>query len=154
MAVDFTLMNAMCRLYEHNMKVLHWGACGPKFDRIHGLCDEYEAMFHTDVDFAGETGMRIGQPPPAFDHIMNVLEECDHDFVVCAFKSVSYKETIATINKMLDDMLWVLAQIHEQEWIEEPINMGIKAEVESLFNKYDFQRRYLQQRRAMDVPAD
>ena len=145
--MDFTTLNAICRTYEHNAKVLHWGACGHKFDRVHNLCDDFEKMFHDDVDFAGETGLRLGQNPPSFDKIVSILENSDHNYLICQFKNVDYDETIKSFQKMFADVMQALLELHESELMQKPANMGIKSEIESVYNKYDFQLRYLNKRR-------
>lgn len=151
--MDFTTLGAILRTYEHNAKVIHWGAYGPRFDRVHKLCDEFEEMFHADVDFAGETGLRIDQAPPSFDNIMSVLENSDHNYIVCQYKLIGYDEAIKTLQKMCADVMQALIEIHESELMQKPENMGIKSTIESVYDKYDFQVRYLNKRRAMPKDA-
>ena len=147
--MDFTTLGAILRTYEHNAKVIHWGAYGPRFDRVHKLCDEFEAMFHEDVDYAGETGLRLEQAPPSFDKIMEVLENSEHNYIVCQYKLIGYEEAIKTLQKMCADVMEALVEIHESDIMQQPVNMGIKSSIESVYDKYDFQVRYLNKRRAM-----
>ena len=147
--MDFTTFGALCRLYEHNMKVLHWGCFGPKFDRAHKLCDQYADLIHEQVDWAGETGLRIGQNPPSFDQILSILKNADHDYVVCQYKMIEYAEVTKYIEKMLHDIMEALVELHELDIMEEPTNMGIKSTIESIYDKFDFEVRYLNKRRMM-----
>ena len=147
--MDFTILGALLRTYEHNMKIIHWGACGPKFDRVHTLCDDFAAMIHDDVDWAGETGLRINQNPPSFDQILEILKNADGNYIICQYKLIDYKEAMKTIERMLCDIMHALEQIHESDEMNKPCNMGIKSTLESVYDKYDFQARYLNQRRMM-----
>lgn len=151
--MDFTTLGAILRTYEHNAKVLHWGAYGPKFDRVHNLCDEFEEMFHADIDFAGETGLRLGQVPPSFDNIVSILEKADNDYIICQYKLVDYDEAIKTIQRMCVDVMKALLEIHESDEMQKPENCGIKSAIEPIYDKYDFQVRYLNARRCMPKDA-
>ena len=147
--MDFTTLGALLRLYEHNMKVLHWGCYGPKFDRGHKLCDEYAAMIHDDVDWAGETGLRLDQNPPSFDQILELLKASEHNYIVCQYKLIDYPELTKTVAKMLNDIIEACIEIHDSDLLEEPRNIGIKSAIEAIIDKYDFEARYLNRRRAM-----
>ena len=147
--MDFTTLGALLRVYEHNMKVLHWGCFGPKFDRAHTLCDQYADMIHEDIDWAGETGLRIDQNPPSFDKIVEILQNADDNYIVCQYKLVEYPEVAKTIERMLHDIMNALKSIHESDMMEDPSNMGIKSTIESIYDKYDFEVRYLNRRRMM-----
>ena len=148
--MDFTTLGALLRLYEHNMKVLHWGCYGPKFDRGHKLCDDYAAMIHDDVDWAGETGLRLDQNPPSFDQILDLLkDDADHNYIVCQYKLIDYPELTKTVEKMLVDIIDACVEIHDSELLNEPKNVGIKSAIEAIIDKYDFEARYLNRRRMM-----
>lgn len=152
--MDFTTLGALLRTYEHNMKIIHWGACGPKFDRVHKLCDEFAAMIHEDVDWAGETGLRLDQNPPSFDQIISILQNADEKYIVCQYKLIDYKEAVQTIERMFCDIMNALTEIHESDEMSKPCNMGIKSTIESIYDKYDFQARYLNKRRMMPHQHD
>ena len=147
--MDFTTLGALLRVYEHNMKVLHWGCYGPKFDRGHKLCDEYAAMIHDDVDWAGETGLRLNQNPPSFDQILELLKDADHNYIVCQYKLIDYPELTKTVEKMLNDIIEACIEIHDSDLLEDSRNIGIKSAIEAIIDKYDFEARYLNRRRMM-----
>lgn len=152
--MDFTTLGALLRAYEHNMKIIHWGACGPKFDRVHKLCDEFAEMIHEDVDWSGETGLRLDQEPPSFDKIIELLQNADGKYIICQYKLIDYKEAMDTIEKMFLDIMDALKEIHESDEMNKPENMGIKSTLESIYDKYDFQARYLNKRRTMPHPGE
>lgn len=110
-------------------------------------------MFHADVDFAGETGLRLEQEPPSFDNIMKILESSENNYIVCQYKLIGYDEAIKTLQRMCADVMKALIEIHDSELMQQPVNMGIKSSIESVYDKYDFQVRYLNKRRAMPKDA-
>ena len=106
-------------------------------------------LIHEQVDWAGETGLRINQNPPSFDQILNLLKHADHDYVVCQYKMIEYAEVTKYIEKMLHDIMEALVELHELDFMNEPTNMGIKSTIESIYDKFDFEVRYLNKRRMM-----
>lgn len=149
MESEFKVLLSGMILYRHNFRVLHWNAKGEKFDRIHQLADEYSEMLHGDIDTVAEMLMRLSQDPPSYDEVVEILRnDTDIDFKIIDGKAFyDYEEFSKLSNSMLNDILVSISNVLGTEEIAEFNNVGIKAELEGLYNKYDLQYRYLNKRR-------
>lgn len=146
--MDFTNFSAVLTVYRHNFKILHWGASGKKFDRIHKLADEYADMVAADLDVVAEMALRNGQSPCSMNNAVEILHNIDGNFLVMDFNNhISYEEFCASTSAMLTSILSCISQLHESELVNNPINIGIKSDLEAMFAKYDLQARYLNARR-------
>lgn len=146
--MDFGTFSAVLTVYRHNFKILHWGASGKKFDRIHKLADEYADMVTADLDVVAEMALRNGQTPCSMNNAIEILHNVDGNFLVMDFdNAIGYEEFCTNTSAMLASILNCINELHESELVNKPINMGIKSDLEAMFAKYDLQARYLNARR-------
>lgn len=148
--MDFTTFSAVLTIYHHNFKVLHWGAGGKKFDRVHSLSQDYADMCLADLDIIAEMGLRNGQPPVSMGNIIETLKESDGNFMILDYKTYNYKEFCVATTKMLSNILDCIATLRNSDEMQSDANMGIKASLEAMYDKYDLQARYLNARRMSD----
>ena len=138
-------------IYGHNFKVLHWQANGHRFDRIHKLANEFYDYLADDTDTIAEMAARVGQNSLGYIEAAETLKSLDGKFVVVeADKLYNFEQFADITNAMFDGILKALMVAHESEEIADIKNIGIKSELESIYNKYDLQMRYLNKRRLSD----
>ena len=148
--MTFKELTALFTVYSNNFKVMHWGSIGPKFDRIHNLSQEYYDMTSDDLDVLAEMGLRIGQKPATIMESTKILAEVEEHkfFVFDSFSDCDYECFVKTANIMLSDICKCLELVLASEEMKDPSNVGIKASLEGLHDKYDLQARYLNARRS------
>ena len=54
---NYTIMVYTAQVIANDMKYLHWNCCGPKFDIIHGITEEYYNKLSSDVDILAELAL-------------------------------------------------------------------------------------------------
>lgn len=142
--------SAVLTVYAHNFHVLHWGATGRKFDRIHNLADEYYQMITGDIDVVAEQAMRLGQNPGGYLENVKIIEASNSNFLCLDYEEVNFEEFAKYTDAMLDHILLCLRELLASEAAQALENVGIKATLEGLYDKYDLQKRYLNKRRMSD----
>lgn len=139
-------------VYGHNFKVLHWQASGHKFDRIHALANEYYEKIAEDTDTIAEMAARLGINSLGYIEAADVLKNLEKDFVVVESNRLyGFIHFTDTADAMLRGILASIEEVHESEVMKDPKNMGIKSELESIYNWYDLQYRYLNLRRTEEI---
>lgn len=148
----FTEATAIFTLYSNNFKVIHWAACGKKFDRIHKLAEEYYVMINDDLDVLAEMGIRVNQNPAVMIKCTDIISNIDyHDFLVIEeYDNIDYNKFCTMSNIMLKDICFCIESLLENDEVKKPSNIGIKASLEGLHDKYDLQARYLNASRSID----
>lgn len=146
--MDFKIFTAVMQLHESNFRMLHWGAKGKKFSRIHQRAEEYAEMIGKDLDAIAEMGLRMDQKPASFIESTKLLTDFqDHSFFAAdSFKDISYDDFINTTDNILGDILYCIEELLKSEPIQDIKNVGIKADLEGLHGKYDLEKRYINAR--------
>lgn len=62
MAKELAMLFYAATALANDMKHVHFHAIGPKFDRIHSICEGYYNKAAEDADLLGELAMEYGQP--------------------------------------------------------------------------------------------
>lgn len=150
--MTFTALNAILTMYKRNFKLIHWGAIGPKFDRMHTISENYASMLEKDIDEVAEMGLRCNENPVNIDGILKELEKEDGSYIMLEFKSFTYTEFTSATDKMFAGILKAIAELRNSSKLQEDSNMGIKASLESMYDRYDLQYRYLNDRRKHNLP--
>lgn len=148
----FTGITALFTVYSNNFKAMHWFACGKSFDRIHKLTESYYDMTADDLDVLAEMAMRINQRPATISKAVSILESYEgRNFMIMSDGDVDYVSFHKMSDIMLKDICWAIEQLLADDILQVPSNVGIKATLEGLHDKYDIQCRYLNARRGHDL---
>ena len=140
-------LDAVLRIYEQNFRNLHWNSKGIEFNDSHkNITTEYYEMVSDDVDKIAEILAMLNLD--AF----NYLEAADYItksetkyFIVDSKAHYSKLDICKFTDIMLNDICNILSAAIED--MKDPINAGIKSELESLLYNYTLQARYLNKRR-------
>lgn len=139
---------AVFTVYSHNFHILHWGATGHRFDTIHKLADDYYKMMTDDIDVIAEQALRLGQNPGGYCENTKILDDCKASFLCLDYEEVNYEEFCRYTDAMLEHVLLSIQAVLDTPEIKDPRNVGIKATIEGLHDKYDLHLRYLNKRRS------
>lgn len=155
--MNFKVLTAMFNVYADNFRVIHWGAKGKQFDRIHNISQKYYNMISEDVDVLAEMALRVNQEPCIFINTLKTLSDYEERkfFIFEEFQDSDYDSFIRIATTMLQDIVLSLSDILDTDLFkgdsdETRINVGIKSEIEGLISKYDLEARYLCARRFKD----
>lgn len=135
-------------VYRSNFHVLHWLAKGKNFFRVHDKAAEYYEEILNDVDVIAEMILRRDGSIVNYEEALEVIKEDEnHEFLlVDSEKTYNAKEFKDNATKMLNDILQCIEELLATEYIQEPKNVGIKATLEGMYDKYDLQANYLLKR--------
>lgn len=142
--MTFTEAAALFTVHSYNCKILHWGACGERFDDIHMLSEEYSNMLRGTQDVIMEMGLRNGETPAKFSSIGKAIKD---DYIL-EYTEFEYDDFCEKITDILENVLEILHELYENELYNKPINIGIRSTIESIFDSYDMQLRYIHARRS------
>ena len=140
-------LDAVLRIYEQNFRNLHWNSKGIEFNDSHkNITTEYYEMISADVDKVAEILAMLGIDP------FNYLEAAEYVtksevkyFVVDSKTHYSKLEICKFADIMLADICVILSAAIEE--ITDPINAGVKSELETMLYNYFKELRYLNKRR-------
>ena len=140
-------LDAVLRLYEQNFRNLHWNAKGNDFDDSHkAITTEYYEMISDDVDKVAEMEAILGIDPMNFTEAADYIVKSERSFItVESNKHYTRAEIIEISNTMLLDICASLTAAIEE--ISNPLDAGIRAELENLLYNYTLQARYINKRR-------
>lgn len=144
---------AVLVLSQSNFQVLHWKSVGKKFDRQHKLAAEFYERCFNDQDTIAEYSIMLGINPVNIASALGCLKEDDsHEYIIIdPEKDYKYDEFIESVSTILSDIKFALsAALFDEEIQNNPANVGIKADLESIVGWYDLQDRYLNTRRMDD----
>lgn len=143
------LLNAVMRLHESNIRLLHWNSYGEEFNDSHkAITEEYYELFATNIDKVSEImGMLDITPPNYIEVIPLIKEENNRYLMVKSDKIYTREEIINILDVIFGDITGLILEVLDEEEIQDPYNTGIKAELESMLYTFDFQRRYINKRR-------
>ena len=150
------LLAAALTLYQYNFKMLHWNASGYKFDKIHDLSSEYESKISETLDKVVEMSMRVDDVPFSLSECLDNLNNfSEQNFVMIQSENITYETFVTHSLDMFNSILESIAAIFDQKLlssengasITDITNIGIKAELESIYAEYDLLARYILKRR-------
>lgn len=135
-------------VYRSNFHVLHWMVKGKNFFKLHDKAAEYYEEILKDVDIVAEMILRRDGSIVNYEEALEVIKEDEnHEFLlVDSNTTYGVKEFKENATKMLNDILQCLEELLATEYIQDPKNVGIKATLEGMHDKYDLQVNYLLKR--------
>ena len=152
--MNFKILTALFTVYANNFKVLHWGAIGKQFDKIHEISEKYYNLLSEDLDVIAEMALRMNIHPTVFFEAVKTLADVEGKefFIFETYEDINYVDFTKISTVMLQDIVICLTEMLKLDYFdtEDPdtaLNVGIKAELEGLINKYDLEARYLSSRR-------
>ena len=150
--MNLRIFLAVLLVYRSNFHVLHWKAYGKQFDRVHALAASNYDKLLDDADKVAEFAMRLGMEPVNYIEAIDILNDYDgHSFkVLPSNKDYDLEDYIDNLNVMYSDIISCIEAILDSKIIQDPANVGIKAELEAMHGSYDLELRYLNKRRSGD----
>ena len=147
MSAKLIELDAVLRIYEQNFRNLHWNSKGIEFNDSHkNITTEYYEMVSEDVDKVAELLAMLNID--AF----NYLEAADYItksetkyFIVDSKTHYSKLEICKFADIMLNDICSILSAAIEE--LSNPLDAGIRSELETMLYNYSLQARYLNKRR-------
>ena len=142
-------LDALLRLYEQNFRNLHWNSAGLEFNDSHkNITTEYYEMLAEDVDAIAEILCMYGANTVNYVEAYEIIKNTDNKYYIVNSMEKFDKAKIVEISEvMLNDICKLLSEIIPQ--VTNPLDAGIKSELESMLFKYSKEARYLNKRRAM-----
>lgn len=140
-------LDAVLRLYEGNFRNLHWNAVGIDFNDSHkSISTEYYEMVSDTIDVVAEIICMLGENPCNYMEAIDILKASEKDYLVVeSTKKYDRPSIVGYSNIMLNDICNLLSECIEE--INEPINAGIRSELETQLYNYTLQARYINARR-------
>ena len=141
-------LDAILRIYETNFRVLHWNSIGIDFNDSHKeITTEYYEMVSGTIDKIAEMLCMLGENPCNYLEAVKIaMNNGEHKYVVVKSTEKYDRPAIVGLsNMMLMDICQLLSDCIEE--VQEPINAGIKSELESILFDYTLQARYINARR-------
>ena len=130
---------------ESNFRMLHWMAEGRKFREMHSDADSFRSMVSEDIDAVAEMILRDSDEIPSLRVISNNLQA----IIDTRGELIEYEKYIAYCKRIFAGILDAIEACLKTDEIANNIkNVGIKAALESMYDKYDLQARYLIKRRS------
>lgn len=146
---SLVLLHSVLRIHESNIRNLHWNATGMDFDDSHkSITEEYYELFASTIDEVAEIMSMLDIAPPNYIDVLGVIKASERKFRMVDVNRLYDRQTIVEyINDIFTDIVSLLQEVLAEDIIQNPVNVGIKAELESLVYKFDFQKRYINKRR-------
>lgn len=147
--MKLVLLDALLRLYEQNFRNLHWNAKGEDFNDSHkSITTEYYEMVSEDVDKVAEILAMMGENPCNYPQALEIINADEGKFVIVDTEKLYTRAEIIEISGiMFNDICNILSVIITE--MENPLDAGIRSELETLLYNYTLQYRYINKRRAM-----
>lgn len=131
-----------------NFRTVHWMSVGHKFDRQHSLAEDYEGMVDESIDAVAEMLLRGQKSVPT---IVDAPSKSSLQ-VIDGTQSINYAAFNTIITVQLKGILTSIATVLKDNTLQNDIRfVGIKADLEGMFGKYDLQLRYLHAHRIQEV---
>ena len=145
----FCLLNSVLRLYESNFRNLHWNSAGNEFNDAHkSITTDYYDMIGGDIDKIAEIIAMLGENAPNYIEVLDIIKNQDKNFLIIDSSALySREEIIKFADIMLNDICILLSCCLESEVLSDPMNAGIKSELESILYNYTLEARYINKRR-------
>lgn len=148
--MTFKKLVAMLLIQRANFQTLHWKVVGEGFDRLHNsITNDYYEMVSGDIDDVVETFMRIDINPVGYIEACKIISTLEDPAIIYSTESNYNKENVLKLtHKSLNLILDSIASVLKEDCIQNDItNVGIKAYLESLYDKYDKECRFLNRKR-------
>ena len=144
---------AVLILAQSNFQTLHWKSIGKRFDRQHKIAAElYERCFN-DQDTIAEYSIMLGVNTVNIVSAVSMLSGDDsHEYIIVSpEKDYKHDEFHENVSAILSDIKYAISiALQDEEIQNNPVNVGIKSDLESIIGWYDLQDRYLNTRRTDD----
>ena len=147
--MQFRKLLAIMLVYSTNFHVMHWNAKGKSFDRIHEKCGEFYEHVYDDCDVVAELAMRVGQRAVGYYEAYEILkEENDSSYVILSSnRDIDFDIFIKLTKLLFTTIMKQIINVLEDDICKDIRNVGIKSTLESMYEWYDLQTRYLNERR-------
>ena len=139
-------LQAILTVHADNFRILHWKACGKNFDSAHKIAGDYYDMVSDDVDNIAEILLRYDVNPLNIFNCIKVAVKSGTNVSIPPQNDYTKEEVIKYSGLILTEILNVIAEALEEA--QNPVSVGVKAYLESLYDKYDKESRYLNKRRS------
>ena len=131
-----------------NFRTAHWMSFGHKFDRQHALAAEYEEMVDGSIDEVAEMLLRGQNKVPT---IVDAPSKTTLQ-VIDGTQPINYATFNNIVTIQLKAILTSIISALKDPAVQDDIrNVGIKADLEGMFGKYDLQLRYLHAHRVQEM---
>ena len=133
--MKFKLLNSVLRLYEANIRNLHWNS-------------EYYEMFSDLVDEISEIMGIFDETAPNYVEVLAIIKNSDKDFLVIdSNKLYSRADIIKFMDVMFEDIRVLLVDVLSDYCFEDHMNDGVKSKLEDILYDLTFQQKYINKRR-------
>lgn len=141
------LLDALLRLYEQNFRNLHWNSVGEDFNDSHkSITTEYYEMLSKDVDFIAEVLCMYNTNPVNYMEAAEMISSAESKYLLVeSGRKYTRKEICEYADVMFKDICKLLSEIIAQ--VQNPMDAGIKSELETMLYRYTLQSRYINARR-------
>lgn len=145
--MKLVVLDALLRLYEQNFRNLHWNAKGEDFNDSHkSITTEYYEMVSEDVDKVAEILAMLGINPCNYPQAMEIVSQQEEKYIIVENDKLYTRAEIIEISQiMFNDICNLLSASIEE--LNNPLDAGIRSELETLLYNYTLQFRYINKRR-------
>jgi len=146
--MKLVVLDALLRLYEQNFRNLHWNAKGEDFNDSHkSITTEYYEMVSEDVDKIAEILAMLGTNPCNYPQAMEIISNQQEKYIIVDNTKLYTRAEIIEVSQiMFNDICNLLSASIEE--LNNPLDAGIRSELETLLYNYTLQYRYINKRRA------
>lgn len=147
----FKKLNSTMRIYESNIRLLHWNTVGEEFNDAHKeITEPYYEMIAKDIDRVSEIMGMINIFPPNYLEVYAIVKKYNENYVVVdSGKLYNRREISEKIGAMFGDITDIISEILDSDDLQSTKQAAIKSELESIMFDFDFQRRYINKRRLL-----
>ena len=139
---------AVIIIEESNFNILHWNCHGHKFDRMHGLAEEWYNRCSKNKDVIAEMAMRVGLDPVSYPETIAVLKDIDINFKILTHDDkFEYENFMNEVQEIIGHICKAILEVLASEEVQKPENVGIKATLEGIYEEWDLDLRYKNPRR-------
>lgn len=140
-------LDAVLRIYECNFRNLHWNSTGIDFNDSHkSITTEYYEMISGTIDTVAEMLCMLGANPCNYIEALEIVKGSEKDYLMIeSAKKYDRRSIIGFSNAMLNDICSLLSDSIEE--LNNPIDAGIRSELETILYSYTLQARYINLRR-------
>lgn len=140
-------LDAVLRIYESNFRNLHWNSVGIDFNDSHkSITTEYYETISKTIDQVAEIICMKGNCPCNYKEAIEIVNNLDQErFIVKSTQKYDRLAIVSLADRMLTDICELLSGAIQE--INDPIDAGIKSELETMLYNYSLQARYINKRR-------
>ena len=138
-------LQAILTVHADNFRILHWKSCGENFECAHQISGNYYDMLSDDVDDIAEIMLRYDINPLNIFQCIKLSINSGTNVSVSASEDYDIKAVTEKTSLIFTEILKIIREVLEEA--QDPSSIGVKAYLESLYDKYDKELRYLNKRR-------